>query len=72
MSGNAEHAAVLLGGADRVWQSVGLPLFGSANFASSHEQCVALARHALGDTYELAFARGNSMTTAQVVARAQS
>ncbi|GLZ32619.1 hypothetical protein Lesp02_48070 [Lentzea sp. NBRC 105346] len=72
LTGKADLAALLLGGADRVWRSVGLPLFGSANFASAHEQCVALARHALGDGYEAAFARGSGMTTAQVVARAQS
>ncbi|TWP52784.1 AfsR/SARP family transcriptional regulator [Lentzea tibetensis] len=72
LTGAAEQAAVLLGGADRVWQSVGLPLFGSANFAAPHEQCVMLAKQALGEAYDAAFARGNAMTTAQVVARAQS
>ncbi|GLY48163.1 BTAD domain-containing putative transcriptional regulator [Lentzea sp. NBRC 102530] len=73
ITGSAAHAAVLLGGADRVWQSVGLPLFGSANFAASHDQCVALCRQALGpEGYEEHFARGAAMTVASVVAAAQS
>ena len=48
VTGSASHAALLLGGADRVWQSVGLPLFGSANFAASHDQCVALCQAGSG------------------------
>ena len=73
VTGSASHAALLLGGADRVWQSVGLPLFGSANFAASHDQCVALCRQALGpEAYEEHFARGAAMTVTSVVAAAQS
>ena len=72
VTGSAEHAALLLGGADRVWQSVGLPLFGSANFAASHDQCVALCRQALGEGYSEHFARGAAMTVTAVVAAAQS
>ncbi|MET9226986.1 BTAD domain-containing putative transcriptional regulator [Lentzea sp. NPDC003310] len=73
ITGSASHAAMLLGGADRVWQSVGLPLFGSANFAASHDQCVALCRQALGpEGYDEHFARGAAMTVTSVVAAAQS
>ncbi|MGW6443639.1 BTAD domain-containing putative transcriptional regulator [Lentzea sp. NPDC055074] len=73
VTGSASHAAMLLGGADRVWQSVGLPLFGSANFAASHDQCVALCRQALGvEAYDEHFARGAAMTVTSVVAAAQS
>lgn len=73
VTGSASHAALLLGGADRVWQSVGLPLFGSANFAASHDQCVALCRQALGpEAYEEHFTRGAAMTVTSVVAAAQS
>ncbi|HUQ54421.1 BTAD domain-containing putative transcriptional regulator [Lentzea sp.] len=73
VTGSASHAALLLGGADRVWRSVGVPLFGSANFAASHDQCVALCRQALGDeAFDEHFARGAAMTVAAVVAAAQS
>lgn len=73
VTGSATHAALLLGGVDRVWQSVGLPLFGSANFAASHDQCVALCRQALGEeAYDEHFARGGAMTVAAVVAAALS
>ncbi|RAS68008.1 putative ATPase [Lentzea atacamensis] len=73
VTGSAAHAALLLGGADRVWQSVGLPLFGSAGFAAAHDQCVALCLQALGDeAYAAEFARGSAMTVAEVVAAAQS
>ncbi|MCX2948579.1 BTAD domain-containing putative transcriptional regulator [Lentzea sp. NEAU-D7] len=73
VTGSASHAALLLGGADRVWQSVGLPLFGSANFAASHDHCVALCRQALGpEAYEDHFSRGAAMTVPAVVAAAQS
>ncbi|PWK90767.1 putative ATPase [Lentzea atacamensis] len=72
VTGSAAHAALLLGGADRVWQSVGLPLFGSAGFAAAHDQCVALCLQALGDeAYAAEFARGSAMTVAAVVAAAQ-
>ncbi|SMD21615.1 BTAD domain-containing putative transcriptional regulator [Lentzea albidocapillata] len=73
VTGSASHAALLLGGADRVRQSVGLPLFGSANFAASHDRCVALCRQALGpEQYEEHFSRGAAMTVPSVVAAAQS
>lgn len=70
-TGSAPHAALLLGGADRVWRSVGSPLFGSANFAASHDQCVALCRQALGeDAYAEQFARGAAMSVAAVITAA--
>ncbi|MCG8920929.1 BTAD domain-containing putative transcriptional regulator [Lentzea sp. CC55] len=68
VTGHPAHAALLLGGADRVWRSVGLPLFGSATFAASHDRCVALCRQALGDeAYGEHFARGAAMTVSAVV-----
>ncbi|SDK62444.1 hypothetical protein SAMN04488074_106243 [Lentzea albidocapillata subsp. violacea] len=73
VTGSASNAALLLGGADRVRQSIGLPLFGSANLAASHNQCVALCRQALGpEQYEEHFSRGAAMTVPSVVAAAQS
>ncbi|NKE55760.1 AfsR/SARP family transcriptional regulator [Lentzea sp. PSKA42] len=73
ITGSPAHAALLLGGADRVWQSVGPPLFGSANFAASHDHCVALCQQALGEeAYGEHFARGAAMRLAAVVAAAQS
>jgi len=73
VTGSPAHATLLLGGADRVWQSVGLPLFGSANFAASHDQCVALCQAALGEeTYAAEFARGVALTVAEVIEAAQS
>ncbi|MFS8203567.1 ATP-binding protein [Streptomyces sp. CWNU-52B] len=47
--GDAAEAAVLQGAASRMWPSVGLPLFGSAHYNASHEQCEAMARERLGD-----------------------
>ncbi|SDH62038.1 Predicted ATPase [Lentzea fradiae] len=73
VTGATAHAALLLGGVDRVWRSVGSPLFGSATFAASHDRCVALCREALGDeSYDEHFARGAAMNAAAVIAAAQS
>ncbi|GAA2553355.1 MULTISPECIES: ATP-binding protein [Streptomyces] len=47
--GEAAEAAVLQGAADRMWPSVGLPLFGSAHYNVPHELCEARARECLGD-----------------------
>jgi predicted ATPase/DNA-binding SARP family transcriptional activator len=71
LTGQGERCTVLLGGADRIWPAIGMPLFGSANFAASHDQCVALARQAMGDAaFESAFRQGRALTTDEVVAYA--
>ncbi|MEU7583017.1 tetratricopeptide repeat protein [Streptomyces sp. NPDC041068] len=67
--GHCEQAAVLQGAARRIWDRVGLPLFGSAYFNAPHDTAVGLAREGLGDRgYEAAFARGMSLGLDDVVA----
>ncbi|MEV6609435.1 BTAD domain-containing putative transcriptional regulator [Kutzneria sp. NPDC051319] len=69
MVGEAERAAQLLGAVAGIWPHVGVPLFGSRNFAAPHEQCEQLARQALGDRgYELAFAVGSRLSIDDAVA----
>ncbi|WP_395109519.1 ATP-binding protein [Actinomadura sp. SCN-SB] len=56
------RAAVLLGFADRVWHTFGLPQFGSGDLARQRGRCERQARLALGDTaYEAAFRQGRAM-----------
>ncbi|MFC9942630.1 ATP-binding protein [Streptomyces pratensis] len=49
VEGDAAEAAVLQGAADRIWPSVGLPLFGSAHYGRPRAECEKRARAALGD-----------------------
>jgi predicted ATPase/DNA-binding SARP family transcriptional activator len=71
LSGEAEHAARLLGAAAGIWPRVGVPLFGSRNFAAPHEQCEQLARSALGDhAYHQAHTAGARLTIDQAVTMA--
>ncbi|MGW7086569.1 ATP-binding protein [Streptomyces sp. NPDC054871] len=66
--GHCDQAAVLHGAAHRIWQRVGLPLFGSTYFNAPHATAVGLAREGLGDQgYEAAFARGTHLTLDDVV-----
>jgi non-specific serine/threonine protein kinase len=44
-----ERAATMLGSAQRIWQSVGFPMFGSRYFGAPHGACEANTRSALGD-----------------------
>ncbi|HTI25464.1 MAG TPA: BTAD domain-containing putative transcriptional regulator [Kutzneria sp.] len=68
MSGDAARAARLLGAVAAIWPRVGVPLFGSQNFAAPHEQCEHLARQGLGDRgYELAFAAGSRLSIDEAV-----
>ncbi|MEV8019326.1 regulator [Streptomyces sp. NPDC086554] len=70
-AGHCEQAAVLQGGARRIWQRVGLPLFGSAYFNAPHDTAVALAREGLGDQgYAAAFERGTCLGLDEVVVAA--
>lgn len=49
VEGDAAEAAVLQGAADRIWPSVGLPLFGSAYYGQPRARCEELARRELGN-----------------------
>ncbi|WP_217254655.1 regulator [Streptomyces sp. AC602_WCS936] len=69
--GDAAEAAVLQGGAGRMWPSVGLPLFGSAHYNAPHELCEAAAREQLGDErYEECVRHGARLGRREVVTRA--
>ncbi|MEU3899251.1 regulator [Streptomyces sp. NPDC045251] len=69
--GDAAEAAVLQGGAGRMWPSVGLPLFGSAHYNAPHELCEAAAREQLGDErYEECVRHGALLGRREVVTRA--
>ncbi|MEV5951554.1 AAA family ATPase [Streptomyces sp. NPDC051993] len=69
--GDPVEAAVLQGAAERIWPSVGLPLFGSAYFYAAHVLCEERTRERLGDTGYLGHRRrGARLDAAQAVARA--
>ncbi|MFF3395720.1 ATP-binding protein [Streptomyces sp. NPDC002669] len=71
VQGDAAEAAVLQGAADRIWPSVGLPLFGSAHYGQPRFRCEQLARRELGDgPYEAALRTGGLLDLDAVVARA--
>ncbi|MGW0815056.1 ATP-binding protein [Streptomyces viridiviolaceus] len=66
-----EEAAVLQGAAERMWPTVGLPLFGSAHYNAPHELCEATARERLGDErYEQCVRHGARLGLAEAVSRA--
>ncbi|MGF6880846.1 putative ATPase/DNA-binding NarL/FixJ family response regulator [Nocardia sp. GAS34] len=57
--GAAEHAAVLLGAAGELWQSIGNILFGVPGLLAYHEECDRTVRAALGPRgFAAAFRRG--------------
>jgi predicted ATPase/DNA-binding CsgD family transcriptional regulator len=57
--GRADRAARLLGALDRIWRSVGAPLFGLRHLVTHREQCVAESRSMLGDrAFEAAAEQG--------------
>ncbi|WNI14657.1 ATP-binding protein [Actinacidiphila sp. ITFR-21] len=65
------EAAVLQGAAGRLWESVGLPLFGSRYFNAPHAVCERRVRAALGDpAYTAALRDGAALTLDQTVQRA--
>ncbi|MGW2182103.1 ATP-binding protein [Streptomyces sp. NPDC001732] len=71
VEGDTAEAAVLQGAADRIWPSVGLPLFGSAYYGQPRFRCEQLARRELGDgPYEAALRAGGLLDLDAVVARA--
>ncbi|MFD5870834.1 ATP-binding protein [Streptomyces sp. NPDC060322] len=69
--GDAAEAAVLQGAADRIWPSVGLPLFGSAHYGRPRAECEERARAELGDArYDAERRSGRRLDAHAVVARA--
>ncbi|MFJ4965526.1 ATP-binding protein [Streptomyces sp. NPDC088729] len=71
VEGDAREAAVLQGAAERVWPSVGLPLFGSAYFGRPRAECEGRLRAELGDTaYEAGLRAGNRLDPDTAVDRA--
>ncbi|MFE5094161.1 ATP-binding protein [Streptomyces sp. NPDC056638] len=71
VEGDAAEAAVLQGAADRIWPSVGLPLFGSAYYGQPRARCEELARRELGDgSYESGLRAGGRLDLDAAVARA--
>ncbi|GAA2371389.1 hypothetical protein GCM10010404_28280 [Nonomuraea africana] len=62
--GRGEHAeaARLLGAAQNLWHTFGLPLFGSPFFSAEHRECEEAARRALGgQVYEELTAEGAAL-----------
>ncbi len=73
VEGDADEAALLQGAADRIWPSVGLPLFGSAYYGRPRARCAELVRHELGEVlYAARLRTGGKLGTDAVVARALS
>lgn len=71
VEGDAAEAAVLQGAAERIWPSVGLPLFGSAYYGRPRAECERLARRELGDArYESGRRTGAQLDPDAAVARA--
>ncbi|MFF3997411.1 ATP-binding protein [Streptomyces cyaneofuscatus] len=73
VEGNAGEAAVLQGAAERIWPSVGLPLFGSVYFGRPRVECEEQVRRELGDAaYEAGLRAGRRLDRAAAVERALS
>ncbi|MEV6264020.1 AAA family ATPase [Streptomyces sp. NPDC051784] len=69
--GDAAEASALQGAADRIWPSVGLPLFGSAHYGRPRAECEKRARAELGDVrYEAGRRAGRLLEPAEAVVRA--
>ncbi|TRV74113.1 tetratricopeptide repeat protein [Streptomyces sp. 130] len=69
--GDAAEAALLQGAADRIWPSVGLPLFGSAYYGAPRARCQELALRELGGArYAAAVGAGGELALDAAVARA--
>ncbi|MEU3223463.1 AAA family ATPase [Streptomyces sp. NPDC006976] len=69
--GDAAEAALLQGAADRIWPSVGLPLFGSAHYGVPRARCEELALRELGERrYASALRAGGELGPDAVVGRA--
>ncbi|MFD8223700.1 ATP-binding protein [Streptomyces massasporeus] len=69
--GDHEHAAVLLGGADRVWADIDTGRWGSHTLNSVRRESEERAAPALGrDAYERAHRRGHALGLAELVGHA--
>jgi predicted ATPase/DNA-binding CsgD family transcriptional regulator len=69
--GNSEMAAVLLGGASRLWRTIGQELFGSMHWKVPRERAEQQARRALGGpAFDAAFARGQQLSQDDLLAYA--
>ncbi|MFF4648733.1 ATP-binding protein [Streptomyces sp. NPDC001380] len=69
--GDLREARVLQGAAHRIWQAVGIPLFGSHHFRAPHDECAARARAGLsGPVSAEAFREGTGLDLDAAVARA--
>ncbi|MFJ3303218.1 ATP-binding protein [Streptomyces sp. NPDC086549] len=69
--GAAERAAVLLGGADRVWSDIDRDRWGSEALNSARRDCETRACAAVGQrTYERAYGRGGGLGLAGIVSYA--
>ncbi|MFD3974764.1 ATP-binding protein [Streptomyces cyaneofuscatus] len=71
VEGDAGEAAVLQGAAERIWPSVGLPLFGSVHFGRPRVECEEQVRRELGDAaYEAGRRAGWRLDRTAAVERA--
>lgn len=69
--GDARRGAMLLGGANVLWQAVGRRLMGSEHLTEMREQSESTARKALGDDeFQAAFDRGSALAADEAVALA--
>ncbi|MFE9425386.1 ATP-binding protein [Kitasatospora sp. NPDC006697] len=69
--GELLEARLLQGAAHRIWQGVGVPLFGSAGFNATHHDCAARARAGLTEAeFADAFDRGTALDLPAAVRRA--
>jgi predicted ATPase len=66
--GHHTRAARLLGAADTVWRSTGMPPSGPRYLAPSHDHCQHATQHALGDKqFTASFQHGNRLTLEQAI-----
>lgn len=71
VEGDAGEAAVLQGAAERIWPSVGLPLFGSAFYGRPRAECEERVRRELGSAaYEEGLRAGRRLDPGAAVDRA--
>ncbi|WP_157875980.1 ATP-binding protein [Peterkaempfera griseoplana] len=70
-SGDLREARLLQGAAHRLWQAVGIPLFGSRHFRAPHDECAARAEAGLTEHESAeAFRVGSALGLDAAVARA--
>jgi predicted ATPase len=66
--GHNARAARLLGAANTVWRSTGMPPSGPRYLAPSHDHCEHISRHALGDKqFTASFHHGTRLTLDQAI-----